>query len=60
MLPIYEFAQLLKPTKRNVLVMAGMLYDRLGLLIPITVLCKIVFQEIWKQKYAWDTFCKKI
>ena len=56
LLPISEFAQLLKPTKRNVLKTAGMFYDLLGLLIPITVQCKILFQEICKQKYAWEFF----
>ena len=33
-----------------------MFYDPLVLLIPITVHCKILFQEICKLKYAWDTF----
>ena len=56
LLPKYEFAQLLKPTKRNVLKTAGMFYDPLGLLIPIPVRCKILFQEICKQKCVWDTF----
>ena len=49
LLSIYEFAQLLKPTKRNILKTAGMFYDPLGLLIPITVQCKILFQEIYKR-----------
>ena len=47
---------MLNPSKRNVLKTAGMFYDLLGLLVPITVRCKILFQEICKQKYAWDTF----
>ena len=39
LLPIYEFAQFSKSTKRNVLKTAGMFYDPLGLLILISVRC---------------------
>ena len=56
LLPIDEFTQLLTPKKRHILKTASMFYDPLGLLILITVRCKILFQEICKRKYAWDTF----
>ena len=52
MLPIYEFALLLKPTKRNVLKAAVMFNDPLDLLTPITVWCKILFQA---KKYFLQT-----
>ena len=44
LLPIDEFAELLMPTKWNVLKTAGMFHDSLGLLIPVTVWCKILLQ----------------
>ncbi|XP_053392090.1 uncharacterized protein LOC128554561 [Mercenaria mercenaria] len=42
-------------TKRLILQNTSRIYDPLGLLSPVTVKAKIFLQEIWKQKYDWDT-----
>lgn len=49
-LPVIEVA-----TKRSVLSVVAKIYDVLGLLSPIVISCKILIQEIWKQKLDWDT-----
>ncbi|XP_052268588.1 uncharacterized protein LOC127869969 [Dreissena polymorpha] len=49
-IPILE-----KVTKRTVLKFSSQIYDPLGLLSPVTVRAKILLQEMWKQKYDWDT-----
>ena len=49
-IPILE-----KVTKRTVLKFSSQIYDPLGLLSPVTVRAKLLLQEMWKQKYDWDT-----
>ena len=41
-------------TKRNVLRISSSFYDPLGLISPITVLSKCVFQILCKEKLDWD------
>ncbi|XP_055709929.1 uncharacterized protein LOC129805799 [Phlebotomus papatasi] len=42
-------------TKRNILSDTARIYDPLGLLAPLTVTAKILFQSLWKLKADWDT-----
>ena len=43
------------PTKRNILSTLSSFYDPLGLIQPIIISLKILFQDICKIKVAWDT-----
>ena len=51
---IAEKAEGLEPTKRNVLSVLASLFDPLGLISPVTVSMKILFQEICSSKFDWD------
>ncbi|XP_052820064.1 uncharacterized protein LOC128245883 [Mya arenaria] len=42
-------------TKRTILQHTSRMYDPLGLLIPVTIRAKIILQELWEKKYAWDS-----
>ena len=42
-------------TKRSILKQTSRIYDPLGLLSPVTVWAKLLVQDLWKQKYDWDT-----
>ena len=44
----------LKPTKRNVLQAMASIFDPLGLLAPMTVNLKLLYQDICNEKYEWD------
>lgn len=44
----------IRPTKRGVLSPTAKVYDPLGYLGPTVVLAKIMLQEAWKRKLAWD------
>ena len=52
---IYNYSRDLQFTKRNVLRIAAMFFDPLGLIAPITLQPKFLFQELCKGKYDWDT-----
>ncbi|MFH4984824.1 hypothetical protein AB6A40_011533, partial [Gnathostoma spinigerum] len=41
-------------TKRTILSYIASAFDPLGLLTPILVPAKILFQELWKSGYSWD------
>lgn len=41
-------------TKRQFLSQIAKIYDPLGFLGPVTILFKILLQEIWKRKIEWD------
>lgn len=43
-----------KLTKRKILSEIAKIYDPLGFLAPITILNKILMQEIWKEGTQWD------
>ena len=51
---ICETYKTLDITKRNVLKILAMFYDPIGLLQPILINLKRLFQEICKQKLSWD------
>lgn len=41
-------------TRRGILSVASSLYDPLGLLAPLTLIPKLVIQDLCRQKYKWD------
>ena len=47
-------AKVLLPTKRSLLSVLASLFDPLGLISPVIVFAKILFQEVFKQKIDWD------
>ena len=49
-----EKAKALPPTKRSLLSVLASLFDPLGLISPVIVFAKILFQEVCKQKIDWD------
>ena len=51
---IVERAEMLEPTKRNVLSILASLYDPLGLVSPVVVSLKVLFQELCADKVSWD------
>ena len=51
---IAKRAESLEPTKRNVLSLLASLFDPVGLISPVTVSMKILFQEICSDKLDWD------
>ena len=54
---VRELAQLattVQPTKRNLISMIGKFYDPLGLLAPVTIRFKILFQILCQRKLEWD------
>ena len=51
---IYDAAKNLDFTKRNILRIAAMLFDPLGLTAPITLQPKLLYQEVCRKKFDWD------
>ena len=51
---ICRTAEKLDVTKRNVLRIAAMFFDPLGLISPITLQPKLIFQELCRNKLEWD------
>ena len=51
---IIERARNLEVTKRNVLSLLASLFDPLGIISPVTVSMKALFQEICSSKFDWD------
>ena len=44
----------LVPTKRNILTVLAGLYDLLGVVSPVAVYIKILFQELCLEGVGWD------
>ena len=51
---IVEQADMLEPTKRNILSILASLYHPLGVISPIIVSLKVLFQELCADKVPWD------
>ena len=51
---IADKAKGLEATKRNVLSLLASLFNPLGMVRPVTVGMKVLFQEICKSKFHWD------
>ena len=49
-----SLARTVEPIKRNVISTTSKFYDPLGVISPITVQFKILFQELCKDKRDWD------
>ena len=45
----------LPPTKRNILKTCNTFFDPLGVLSPIVLQAKLIFQELCINKYEWGT-----
>ena len=51
---IARLATELEPTKRHLVSIVGRFYDPMGLLSPIVIRFKILFQELCSRKQEWD------
>ncbi len=52
--PIIQRAENMKPTKREILSLLTGVFDPLGVISPIQVSMKILFQQLCKEKLEWD------
>lgn len=43
-----------KPTKRGILSNLAMIFDPLGIISPVLVNAKVMFQELCQNKLGWD------
>lgn len=41
-------------TKRTILSLSAQIFDPLGLLAPITIVAKLIIQQLWQLKLSWD------
>lgn len=59
---VFDFSEIinlcntLTPTKRNILRIQGMFYDPLGLTSPLSLPVRIILQNLFKLKLAWDDY----
>ena len=51
---LIQYARELPLTKRSVLKVAAKLYDPLGIISPVFLPVKLIFQELCKLKVDWD------
>ena len=54
LISVAQRADGLPATKRNTLRLLAGVYDPLGLISPVTLSVKVIFQEICRQKCGWD------
>lgn len=52
--PLAQLASELPPTKRSILKVVAKILDPLGVISPVTLQMKLLFQELCKQKINWD------
>ena len=52
---IFFAAVNLPVTKRNILKISSTFFDPLGFIIPITLPAKVLYKDIWLEKYTWDS-----
>ena len=52
--PILQEAEHIQPTKRNIISVVSKIYDPMGLLSPVIIEFKILFQELCQAKIEWD------
>ena len=53
--PAFEKAKELKThTKRTLVSLFASVFDPIGLLAPVTLIGKLLVQDLWKQKFNWD------
>lgn len=53
----YSFSYAFKQdviSKRNILSIIAQFFDSLGILAPIIIAGKLIMQDLWKEKIAWD------
>ena len=50
-----KLASQLLATKQNILKITAMFYDPLGLVWPIVLQSKLIYQSLCKEKINWDT-----
>ena len=51
---IAELSQTLSATKKNILKIFAMFFDPTGILQPLVISLKILFQKVYKEKFDWD------
>ena len=51
---ICKLSKTLLPTKRNILKILAMFFDPIGVLQPLIINLKILFQKVCKEKFDWD------
>ena len=51
---VAELADTMEPTKRNTVSLAARFYDLLGIISPVTIRMKILFQMLCKRRVDWD------
>ena len=51
---LVEFARELSPTKRNIIRIYSKVFDPVGVISPIFVVLKLMFQRICLERYGWD------
>ena len=52
--PILREAENIEPTKRNIISIVSKIYDPMGLISPVVVTFKILFQELCQARLEWD------
>ena len=51
---IIELSRTLSATKRNILKILAMFFELIGILQPLVINLKILFQKVYKEKFDWD------